>query len=150
MLLDQFGASDAEQQDRCAARPLGDVLHHLEQGGLRPVEVVEDQHHQPLAGEGFEQPAHRPGGVPDRARGVLQTNELRDPLGDGPGVRLPVQQRAQLRPRRGRPVALDHTGGPADRLGQRPEGNALPVGQAAAGEDASRALEVGEHVGDQA
>ena len=92
------------------------------------MKVIQDQHHQPLAGQGFEQPTHRPGRILDRPHRVLQADELRNPFGDGHGLRNPIEQRAQLGRGFGRPVAVDHAGGLANRLGDRPEGDALTVG----------------------
>ena len=104
------------------------MLHHLKQGRLRPVKIIQDQHHQPLAGEGFEQPTHRPGRILDRPHRVLQADELRNPLGDGLGLRIPIEERAQLGRGLGWPVAINHAGGMANRFGDRPEGDALTVG----------------------
>jgi hypothetical protein len=104
------------------------VLHHLKQGRLGPVKIIQDQHHQLLAGEGFEQPTHRPGRILDRCHGVLQADELRNPLGNGPCRWIPIQERAQLGRGLGRPVTIDHASGLANRFGYRPEGDALTVG----------------------
>ena len=92
------------------------------------MKVIQDQHHKLLAGEGFEQPTHRPGRILDRPHGLLQADELRNPLGNGSGLWIPIQERAQLGRGLGWPVAIDHAGGLANRFGDRPEGDALTVG----------------------
>ena len=92
------------------------------------MKVIQDQHHQLLAGEGFEQPTHRPRRILDRPHRVLQADELRNPLGDGSGFWIPIQERAQLGRGLGWPVTIDHAGGLANSFGDRPEGDALTVG----------------------
>ena len=42
--VEQLGAGEAKEQDRSAARPVGDVLDEVEHRRTRPVEVVDDQH----------------------------------------------------------------------------------------------------------
>ena len=46
--LEQLGPGDAEQEDRCVPRPVGDVLDQVEEDGLGPLEVVEDDDLRPL------------------------------------------------------------------------------------------------------
>jgi hypothetical protein len=97
------------------------------------VEVVEHRHQGPLGGQGLQQAAGRPDGLLDRGRGGLKADQLPDPLGrQRPVRRPPGQQGGQLRPGRRRRVAQPDPGRLADHLGQRPEGAAVAVRQAAA------------------
>jgi hypothetical protein len=44
MLLLQLGTSGAEEEQRHALRPVGQVLEEREQGVIGPVQVLEDEH----------------------------------------------------------------------------------------------------------
>ena len=55
--LEQLGTGDAEQEDRRVARPVGDVLDQVEEDGLGPLEVVEDDDLRPLRRARLDQPA---------------------------------------------------------------------------------------------
>ena len=45
--LEQLGAGDAEEEDRRVAGPVGDVLDQVEEDGLGPLDVVEDEDLRP-------------------------------------------------------------------------------------------------------
>ena len=58
-LVEQLRPREAEQQDRRAAREVGDVVDQVEERRLAPVDVVEDDDERPLAGGVLEQRADR-------------------------------------------------------------------------------------------
>jgi hypothetical protein len=58
------------EQDQRRLGVLGDVLDGVEQDGVGPLEVVDDQYQRPPAGQGLEQALERPEGVLGQA-GVL-------------------------------------------------------------------------------
>ena len=114
--VEQLGARDAEEEDRRVAREVGDVLDEVDEDGLGPLQVVDDDDLRALGRTRLEQPAER---------------ELR----------------------LGRRRADDRVGLDADRdedLDERPVGDALAVGEAAAAEDVGRVADALEEVGDEA
>ena len=60
VLLEQIRASHADDQDRRVADPAEQVLDQVEEGRLRPLQVVERDHERHVAREALEQPADRP------------------------------------------------------------------------------------------
>ena len=72
--LEQLLAGEADDEHR-AVSVVGDVLDQVEEGGLGPVDVVEDEDERPVARERFAEPAEEPGDLgggrrrrPPRAR----------------------------------------------------------------------------------
>ena len=125
--LEQIRASHAEHEDQGVAAEEGDVLDELEQRLLPPVEVVEDADHRPLPRLLLEQLAEGP----------------RDLLRGRRRVRLP-EERTERRARgvlRGQRAELFHD------LDDRPVGDPVPVGQAAAAQDAG--VHPGEELRDE-
>ena len=57
--LEQLRPGDAEQEDRCVARPVGDVLDQVEEDRLGPLDVVEDDDLRPLRRPRLDQLAKR-------------------------------------------------------------------------------------------
>jgi hypothetical protein len=57
--VEKLGPSHAEEEDRRAAREVGDVLDQLEERSLSPLDVVEDDDLRPLRGTLFEETAER-------------------------------------------------------------------------------------------
>ena len=73
--VEELRAGDAEEEDRRVAREVGDVLDEVDEHGLRPLQVVDDDDLRALGGPLLEQPAERdavsPAGevpITDRAR----------------------------------------------------------------------------------
>ncbi len=58
-LVEQLRARDAEEEDRCVAREVGDVLDEVDEDRLRPLQVVDDDDLRSLGRAGLEQPAER-------------------------------------------------------------------------------------------
>ena len=79
-------AGHAEQHQRRVG-VLGHVLEGIEQDRVGPLEVVDDQHQWPAAGQGLQQPLQGPEGVLGQVGVLAEAEQLGDPLGDerGPG-----------------------------------------------------------------
>ena len=117
--VEQLRPGHAEQQDRRVARQVGDVLDQVEERRLAPVDVVEDDD---------ERAARRP-----RASSSLRKAQAISSRRAAAGV--VAEQRARAaRPRSARlaPRELLHD------LDDRPVGDALAVGEAAAADDRAR------------
>ena len=59
--VEQLGPRHAEEHDRRASAQVGDVLYEIEEGGLAPVDIVEEDHERHLGRPRLEQLAERPG-----------------------------------------------------------------------------------------
>ena len=59
-LVEQLRPCDAEDEDRCAAREVGDVVDEVEERLLAPLDVVEEDDERPLSGNLLELRTHRP------------------------------------------------------------------------------------------
>ena len=140
-LVQQLGAGGAEDHHRALDRPR-EVLDQVEQRRLGPVQVVDHQHQRLVGGERLQQPADAPEHLLDRERGVGQADHRLQAGGDGAAS----GQRLDLGPRLVRRIRLVDVGGDADRVGHRPERDAVAVRQAAARHDAGRRLDRGEEL----
>ena len=58
--LVKLGPCDADEEQRCVVRPLGDVVDEVEKRRLAPVDVVEDEDERTTACQRLEERAHRP------------------------------------------------------------------------------------------
>jgi hypothetical protein len=105
-----------------------------QQRRLRPVQVLQGDHQRPPARQVPEQLADRPGGLLRPADRVGKPNRGGDPAGDLTGLLLAGEQGGQLAACLGRGVVVASCR-LADDLGDRPVGDALAVGQAAAAQD---------------
>ena len=123
-ILEQLGPRERDEQQRRLAGGFEGVFDEIEEGRLRPVAVVEDDHERALAAERLEQPTDGPEGLFASAGPRLcDTYEARDPLGDELAVLLAGEQGGH------------RLGELVDRLLQRPERDPVPVGQAPSAED---------------
>ena len=106
------------------------LLDEIEEGGLRPVDVVEDHHERPAAGQLLKDRPHAPEQL---VLAVLVLREAHDRL-DATGRVGQLLAEAGLELDAGVLLAvLRHDPGRlSQHLGQRPEGDAVAVGQAAA------------------
>ena len=57
--VEQLGARDAEEEDRRVAREIGDVLDEVDEDGLGPLQVVDDDDLRALGRARLEQPSER-------------------------------------------------------------------------------------------
>ena len=124
-LVEQVRPCETEDEDGRIVRPAGEVLEQIEQRGLGPVDVFDDDHDRLSARKLFEQPPHRPehltAGRRRRRRSHCGEDALRDELRIlGPHERLAHSV-----------VAPED----ADDLYERPERDPVPVRKAAAAQD---------------
>ena len=118
-------------------RPLEQVLDECQQRLVGPLEILEDEHQRALVGEPLEEEA--PGGeqvLPVGVDPLLQAEQVRQPRAD-PGSLVGVgnvlgQAGGELLARGILLLALEDLGAHAHHLRQRPVGDALAVGEAAA------------------
>jgi hypothetical protein len=149
--VEQLVAGQADQHQRCA-HPLGEVLDRVEHAVVGPVDVLERQHQRPPAGQCLDARAQR---REERLAQALRVLACRhqvgghleaDQAGDQRGLALGLLGHrrslgaeqvervvAQLRPRLLGGVGVDDAAFLAQHLAERPEHDAAPVGQAAAG-----------------
>ena len=137
--LELVRAGDPDHEQRHVRQPREQLEQQVEQRGLGPVGIVDDQHERPPAGQRAEEDEKRP-------VGVLAGLALLDPDrgGDAPdGHRGDRQLGGELVGRAAAPD-LEH------RLAQGPERDALAVGGAAAGEDGGALAGDRVQLGDEA
>ncbi len=135
----QLGAGRGHDQQGQAGGALDQVLEELEHRRVGPVQVLDHQHQRVVAGHGLHEPA--PGG---EQLGPLGLDRVRagDPEQRGQPRPQPlalrrvgeeaVQGRPELARHLGRWVGLEDAGLGLDDLAQRPEGDPVAIGQAAA------------------
>ena len=130
-----------------------DVLQQVEEGRLGPVDVIEQDDERRLRREDLEQAAHRPERLLDvaPARAVLaEPDRVRDAFGDLGAVLGVRDERAQLGARGVRRVRLVDRRGLLDQLGDRPERDALAVGQAPGRKHTGAIADARDELGHQA
>ena len=131
MALVELRPRRTEEQQRHALGPVGEMLEKGEQGGVRPVQILEHQHRRPLGREAL---AEAP---PGRKRLLLASRlrrraHQRRQAGQEPGPvgiafrNCPLELRRRLRGR----VRFEDAALGFHDLPQRPEGDPVPVGQA--------------------
>ena len=133
----QLRAGEAEHKDRPVARPLEQVSDELDQRGVGPLEILEEEGDGALLGHPLEEDAPSAEQLllcPSRA--FLEPEQVKDPRLDEATLFVVdnegVERRANLLAGRGGVFAFDDAGSHAHHLGERPEGDALAVRQAAA------------------
>ncbi len=125
--VQELGTAHAEEQEGRAPREVGHVLDEVEERLLAPVHVVEEAEERLGGGGRLERLAHRPGDLL-AGRGRLLLAEQRPDQLARPRSQLELRPAGQL---------LQH-------LDDGPVGDPLPVGKAAAAEDAGAAHPAGE------
>ncbi len=136
-LLRELRPREREDEERVAPRPVEQVLEEVEQTGVSPLDVLEDQDGRRLLGEPLEEDP--PGGeevLLVAGRAVLEAEEVREARLD-PGSLAGVQdvfgqREVELLPRSGRFLLLGDPAAHPHHLGQRPVGDAVPVRETAA------------------
>ncbi len=132
--VEQLGPGEAEKKDRRGSHPGRDVLDHLEQRLLGPVDVLEDEDERLHGGELLDPRADGP-------RDVLLAPLALDRLEDADrepeqvGDRLALARLAELLERLLERVVVGDPGRGLHHLGDRPVRHAFAVRQAAAAED---------------
>ena len=136
-LFEQLGARHAEKQDRRVARKVADVLDEIEERGLAPVHVVEDDDERLRLRDRFEELAKRPGRLLRGARLRLGAQQAAQRC-QGGGVRCQLAE----------PRICIRTEQLLQHLDDGEVGDALAVGEAAAAYD-ERAVELGQQLIDE-
>ena len=136
----QLRACGADDQERQLVGATGQELDEVEQRVVGPVDVLEDQDRRVITGQGLEEPAPGLEGLPAsavqaRRRVSLQADQRAQVLGHPGAVALVGHQRVdglgELRPRHVDAVGLEDAGLGLDHLAERPERDALAVGERA-------------------
>ncbi len=133
----QLRSREAEHEDRPVARPLEQVSDELDESGVRPLEILEEERDWPLLRHPLEEDAPSAEQLllcPSRT--FLEPEQVKDPRLDEATLFVVdnegVERHANLLAGRGGVFAFDDAGSHAHHLGERPEGDALAVRQAAA------------------
>ena len=121
--LREIAAGETADENRRVASPAREVLDQIEKRRLRPLDVVENEQHGPLTRKRLEQPPEGPVELVAARVWLGATDGLEEPAVHGLAVGLPDEDRIEVEP--------------ADDLDERPVGDPVPVGQAAALEDVS-------------
>ena len=122
--VEELRAGEADDQDRCVAYPVGEVLDEVEQRRLGPVHVLEREDERELAGERLDELAHRPEHLLGDGSRRSRADRALEPRRDDVRIRVSVEQRSDTAIAR----SLTHD------LPHRPVGDALAVREAAADE----------------
>ena len=134
--LVQFGAREGDHEERVVARPLEQVLDEVEQARVRPLEILEGEHHRVRVGQSLEEePPGREELLAVAGDAVLEAQEMREPRLDEGALRrieqVLVHRRRELLAGRLRRLVLADQAAHAHHVRERPVGDALAVGEAA-------------------
>ena len=131
--LGDLVAGRAQDQDRGTLDRLQQLVQEVEEGGLGPVQVVDEHHDRALCRERLQESSAAPHQLRNRELRGAEVDRGRDPLHD----RLAILGRGLLqqpvdssRGNAGR-VLVGDPGRLSNDLGERPEGDAVAIGQAA-------------------
>ncbi|HEX6488643.1 MAG TPA: hypothetical protein VF137_07200 [Candidatus Dormibacteraeota bacterium] len=130
--------AQGDDEEAVVARPVEQVLHEFHQAWVRPLHVLEDEDDRRLFGQALEEPS--PGGeeiLPVAAHGLGEPDQLRQTRLD-PASLLVVRhdcldRLVQLSQGHLADLALEDAYAHPHHLGQGPVGDALAIGEAAAG-----------------
>ena len=120
----QLRPGEADDEHRRVPDPVREVVDEVEERGLAPVRVLDDEHERTLPGEPSEQPAERPKELFAR-RAPLEAQRRRDGARHGRAVLETLDELVELAVR----------GRLLDDLADRPVRDAVAVRRAAADED---------------
>ena len=96
MIVQEFGAGHAREQDRRVPREVGDVFDELQELRLGPLQVVDREDQRPMGGELFQQHPNAQN-VSSGAAAPTDTDRLPDQLRDPAGVLARPRERRELR-----------------------------------------------------
>ena len=147
--IEQVGPGEADQQDRYVSRPVGEMLDQVEERGLTPMDVVEDNDDRFRAGERLEQRLYGSESFFGAQRDLGKADHFRDTLSDELRVLLVSEGADELRPGRRGGIGVVEPYQLLDRFHHRPEGDALAVGEAAPARDGGSAHDVVEEFVDE-
>ena len=133
----QLRSREAEHEDRPVARPLEQVADELDERGVRPLEILEEEGDRALLGHPLEEEAPCAEQLLLRSsRAVFEAEEVEHPRLDEIALLVVgherVERGANLLSGRGGVLAFDDPGAHAHHLRERPERDALAVREAAA------------------
>ena len=132
----ELRAREAQHEDRLLSRPLEQVPDELDERGVGPLQVLEEECDGPLLGHALEEEAPRAKELLLASRRpVLEPEQVQQAWFDEPAL-LVVREEllrgcSDLRRSGRRVLALRDAGAHSDHLGERPEGDAFPVGETA-------------------
>ena len=137
MAVGDLGARERDDEGRVVPPPVEEVGDERDEPLVRPVDVLEHHHQRPLLGQALEEPppgreevlavGGRPFGEPE------QVEETRlDPRALVRVRDVELERGPQLRGRAGRVLVLEDLRTTAHHLGERPVGDPVAVGEAAA------------------
>ena len=144
--LDQVVPRGGEDQDRHAAGRGKHVVQQIEEGAFRPVDVVDEDDERLRGRLHFEEAARGPVGLGERVGGGGQPDRAGQALGHR-GVADRLVQAAQ---RKLGWFVVAQVSGRQHHGTQRPEGDAVAVGKAAAGQYARARRDALDHLVHQA
>ena len=133
--VQQLLPGQADQQDGRAPRPVGQVIDQVQEGGLRPVEVVEHQDQGALGRHDLERSPNGPEGFLGGRGGGRDAHQAGDLTGERRSFRILTEQPPQLDQRLARGLLVGDGGGVLEGLRQRPERDAVPIGETPAVDD---------------
>ena len=128
MLVEQIASRRAHEHERRLGR-VDDRADQVEEGLLGPVDVIDHDDERSLGGQRLEHARDRPERLLDREHGVDQTDRRADPLRHVRALR--PEERLELGARVLQRVAVADPGDLPHDLGERPEGDAVAVGETA-------------------
>ena len=132
-VVKQIVTSRADHEERHIGRGGDHLLDELEEGRLRPMNILDADDQRSLAGDRLQQVSRGPGGVFDPEGGGGQTDDGGDPLDD---LRLVRKDRKQLCVSALRRVLVEDGGELTNDLAQWPERDSLAVREAPAAQHA--------------
>ncbi len=142
VVFHELGASETQQENRVASQGTRHSGEEVEQRGLGPMNVVDEEKQRALASERLEEAGDRRCDLVRAGLTVGDADRLRDDLGRSAGnERSDPLKRVLAR------VLVADAGRLAHDLSDWPIGDALPVLEAAAGQDLELPLRGGEKLG---
>ena len=137
--LEDLHPRRADDKQRCVTQPVSDRLEQVEQGGLGPMDVLDDQDDRSLGRHPLEEPADRPRRFTLRERRVGDPEDLRQGVDDALPVLGLRQARDKFATHRRGIVAIEDPGDVPHDLRDRPVRDGVAVGEAPPDQDEGRA-----------
>src|SRR5258707_2319937 len=147
MLLYQLMAGGTEYQQRNALRHPGDLPDEVEEDRLSPMDVIEDHDERPTPRDDLQENARAPEQLVLAVAARAHAHQRGDSAGDV--LVFGADQRPQLGPGLVLRILGRYPGRPTDSLGDRPEGDALAIGQASAPQYLRTVAKVADELLDQ-
>ena len=134
--VEQLGARRAQQHDRRAPRTADELVDEVEERGVGPVEILEDQDERVVVRHRLEEPAPRGEQVVagDIARRPAEAEQRREPRAQPVALFLVghgrCERRIELLRRHVGRIVVEHAGLGLQHLAERPEAHAFAVREA--------------------